>query len=123
MLALAACGNNTVGTISGTVSAPAGQSITNTTVLFCVVKSNNTEECGDANSKLITITASGSNATFTSPDLVAAEFKIFAHKDNDSDGKISVGDFFSVLKNSIGDEITLQPPKTGISLPRMKVVD
>jgi hypothetical protein len=110
MLTLAACGNNKVGTISGTVTAPDGQTVTNTTVAFCVVKGNR-EDCGDANSKVITITTSGSSATFTSPDLLTTEkFIVFASKDVDDNGEIDIGDLLGEV------QLSIQPPKTGINL-------
>jgi hypothetical protein len=117
MLTLTACGNNKVGTggstgntISGTITAPAGQTVTGTTVVFCV-EQNNTPNCLDANSKLITITASGSSATFTSPELLITKlYTVRAAKDLDGDGKASFGDLFDNGQSSI------QPPKTGVNL-------
>lgn len=110
------------GTISGTVSAPAGGNVSNARVAACVVNGTSAD-CNAAGSKIITITASGSSASFSITGLVDGNsYGVFAAKDVDGNGALSNGDYDGCYgDDGQGNCLIARPPKSGANV-QMKTV-
>jgi serine protease len=105
-------------TFSGSVSAPGGNTITDTVIGACVVTSATTFDCNNANSKVGKISSTGSSANFKTPELAAVKYVVYAWKDLDASGKVNAGDLFTFYgDDGTGKAGVIQPRKTGVDLP------
>ena len=112
LLALAGCGGADTtppgsggdSSISGTVTAPAGESVANTTVAACFAR-----DCNDSRSRGVTVTQSGGSAGFQLGGLVAGSYSVVAVKDVNQNDALDAGDLAS-------SAVEVTPPATGVTL-------
>jgi hypothetical protein len=96
--------------LSGTVYAPAGQDIFGTFVVACYAQG---EDCDEAKSQYVEITASGASASFDFTNLGRENYMLFATKDVNANGThFEDGDFYAVY----GMDGTITPPAPGLEL-------
>ncbi len=112
LLALAGCGGADTtppgsggdSSISGTVTAPAGESVANTTVAACFAR-----DCNDSRSRGVTVTQSGGSAGFQLGGLAAGSYSVVAVKDVNQNDALDAGDLAS-------SAVEVTPPATGVTL-------
>ena len=90
--------------ISGTVTAPAGESVANASVAACFAG-----DCNDSRSRGVTVTQGGGSVGFQIGGLAAGSYSVVATKDVNQNGALDAGDLASNVA-----EVT--PPATGVAL-------
>ena len=90
--------------ISGTVSAPAGESVAGTTVAACFAR-----DCNDSRSLGVTVTQGGGSASFQLGGLAAGSYSVVAVKDVNQNDALDAGDLVS-------SAVEVTPPATGVTL-------
>jgi Bacterial Ig-like domain (group 2)/Uncharacterized protein conserved in bacteria (DUF2141) len=103
------------GTLSGTVTAPTGKSVSGTTVAACFIE-NGGCNADSANSQFVEITQAGSSAPFSFTGLAAGQYGLLAIKDANANGTLDAGDYTG-CHISIGNCVALTPPGTGKNIP------
>ena len=111
MSLLVACGEVPTGSgvVTGTVFAPAGESVVNTEVFACF---NNETGCARLGS--VTIRQGGASAAYTLSGLPSGSYGVYAFKDSDGDGEPSDGDLFGSWEE--GGAALVTPPASGIDI-------
>ena len=100
------------GSVSGTLSAPAGSDLSDTLVAACF-----NGDCNDERSTGIFVTQGGSSASYTVGDLQdGATYAIFAWKDVNDTGEIDAGDLFGLYSTDGTNPAPVTVPATGIDL-------
>ena len=112
LLTLAGCGGADTtppgsggdSSISGTVSAPAGESVAGTTVAACFAR-----DCNDSRSRGVTVTQGGGSSSFQLGGLAAGSYSVVATKDVNQNDALDAGDLASNV-------VEVTPPATGVTL-------
>ncbi len=104
-----------VGTISGTVTAPQGGSIAGTAVLACVGTTAQNANCSDPASQSGQITATGSSGGYSFSKLTGVSYILIAGKDVNNNQKIDAGDYLGCYGNA-QTCLAVSPPKSGANI-------
>ena len=104
-------------TISGSVYAPSGGNVNGTIVLLCFVTG---ETCDESKSEAVTISGNGNRATYTTPNLAAGSYAVFAlqgtlDQNNDLTSLDALGVYAQGANNGT-TYTTVRPPASGIDV-------
>jgi hypothetical protein len=99
----------------GTITAPDGGDIKNTDVIACFVTNGG---CDKAKSKGLTITKTGSTASYSFSGLPTGDYIVGAVKDMDGNGSTDdPGDYFGCYNQNADACGVVQPSKSGLDFP------
>ncbi|WNG33033.1 hypothetical protein F0U61_04930 [Archangium violaceum] len=101
--------------ISGTVTAPAGGSISGTQLVACFV-SNGACVASHTNTRQVTLSGSGSNATYSFDTLAAGEYTLVAYKDINSNGQVDNGDYEGFYTTNGTSATPISSPAQGANI-------
>lgn len=127
VLGLAACSspNNTNppadNSLSGTVSAPQGGDVQNTTVQACFIDGDRCD-ANSPNTKQLDITQAGSSAPYSFSGLAVGQYGVFAAKDVNGNSTVDNGDYFGCFGDAQGCQ-AVTPPANGIGVSMSVVGD
>ena len=109
---LVGCGevSGGAGSISGTVSAPAGKSIFETDVFACFANEEGCEHLG------VTLNQRGTTAAYRLSGLPVGSYGVYALKDVDDDGELGNGDLYAYYSASAGVTSLVSPPASNIDI-------
>ncbi len=105
LLVLGACGGGAGSGFSGTVTAPVGMSVENTTVVACFYVAA-IDDCDESKSKNTVIRATGRSGDFSIDGLAPGDYLIFATKTG----------LFGFYADARGEAILVKPPRSGINI-------
>lgn len=118
-ITLVACGGGGGGgsgpkNIEGTLSAPSGGSVRDSTIAACPVEGGRAS-CSDPRTKQVRVSASGRSTPYKLEGLEDASYWVLAVRDNDGDGQPSPGDYLGYYGYP-DDPKTVRPPARGIDI-------
>ena len=101
--------------ISGTLTAPQGGDVRGAVVEACFVANNQCDE-SSPNTQVVTITQSGSSASYNFSGLAAGQYAVFAGKDVNGNGSFGdAGDYAGCYGDASGCYV-ITPPQTGVDV-------
>ncbi len=100
------------GSISGTVTAPAGRDVAGTQVFACFENERDCARLGN-----VKVTASAASATYQLGSLAPGSYGVYALKDADGDGNATGnGDFYGYYNPQASELSLVMPPAENIDI-------
>ncbi len=99
-------------TITGTLTAPEGHALADTSVIACPVDGG----CGDPKVKMTVLTTSAHTATYALNDLEPMPYEVLAWADTNGNGKPDAGDWVDRASAADVQGEVVNPPATGVKL-------